>query len=369
MDSRFDKSTLVTESYFWRKWELLCAQKMKPIFRDLGAYNLGSGEDVYADDWHRNNHVIRLNPRSHKAGNFLRFRNHSYLDKQESHGQTVTIESDSEEVDGWGYSFDQRKLLVPYHIDIHDEVERHFVKTHRLESEVRFDQTLEVGGQFYGVDVKSTTSLGTTENIEDGKEDTEGHKQSLEYHGTLLAGRGLILTAKKTGLITETPVVRSGYLNCEMGLDFQDDIGTPNHATKISHLLFGNRRHKHRSEYWFPSILDVVRFFRGYDPDNPGMAAFLSVGYASDESRAAVAWLEDKANRRAMNLHSTIRTEFDNFAQIVPTPMEPLADQDEWDRKRKAYFEGTPELEIEAEARADESAEEASDRESGTAGE
>ena len=369
MTTGFDQGDLITESYFWRKWEVEFAKKMKPIFRDLGAYNLGSGDDVYDEDWHRNNHVLRLNPRSHKAGNFVRFRNFSYLDKEERHGQTITIEQDNEQVDGWAYQFDQRKLFVPYHIDIIDEIELKTTKTHSLTSEVRFDQTLEVGGNFYGVDVKSTTSLGTTENIEDGKAQEEIHKQSLEYHGTVLAGRGILLTATKTGVITETPVTRSGYLNCDVQLDFQDDIGTPNHASKISRLLFGGRNHKHRSEYWFPSILDVVRFLRGYDPEYPAMSAFLSPDYSSDESRASVAWMEDKSHRKALELHSTIRTEFDNFAKIVPTPMEPLADQAEWDAKRKAYFEGTPELEIEAEARADASAEEASDKESGGLGE
>ena len=49
-----------------------------------------------------------------------------------------------------------------------------------------------------------------------------------------------------------------------------------------------------------------------------------SSALCSQESRDAVNWLEDKVNRRAMQLHSVDRTEFDNFSKIIPTPMEPL---------------------------------------------
>ena len=363
--SGFDKGDLITESYFWRKWEIEFAKKMKPIFRDLGAHNVGDGNDVYADVWHRNGHVIQLNPEGHKAGNYIRFDQFDYENKEELHGQTSVIEKGEEEVDGWGYEFDQRKLFVPYHIDITDEVEFSNSKHHRLQTEIHFDQTLEAGGNFYGVDVKSTTTAGDSTEDEEDKGSETTHKQSLEYHGTVLPGRGLILTATKKPVITETPRTVSGYLKCRVQLDFQDNIGITH--SQISMLLFGGRHHTHRSEYWFDSILDVVRFLRGYDPDYPHMDKFL--GLCSQESRDAVAWLEDKANRRAMQLHSVDRTEFDNFAKIIPTPMEPLADQADWDSKRKAYFEGEPELEVEAEAKADDAAEESSDKETGAGGE
>ena len=360
--SGFDKLELITESYFWRKWEEEFARRMKPIFRDLGASNVGDGSDIYADVWHRDKHVIRLNPEERKAGNYVWFEQFGYESKEETHGQTSVIEKDEEEVDGWGYEFDQRKLFVPDHIDILDKVEFSTSKSHRLNTEIHFDQTVEVGGNFYGVDVKSTTTAGEKTEDEEGKDSETTHEQSLEYHSTLLPGHGLILTATKKPVITETPRTVSGYLECRVCLDFQDNIGISH--SQISELAFGDRHHSHRSEWWFDSILDVVRCFRGYDPDRPHLDKFL--GLCSDESRAAIAWLEDKVNRRAMQLHSVDRTEFDNFAKIIPTPMEPLADQADWDAKREAYFEGEPELEVEAEAKADESAEESSDKETGS---
>ena len=97
---------------------------MKPIFRDLGAHNVGDGNDVYSDGWHRNGHVIQ--PESRK-GTRRAITSDSdqfdYENKEDLHGQTSVIEKDEEEVDGWGYEFDQRKLFVPYHIDITDKVE------------------------------------------------------------------------------------------------------------------------------------------------------------------------------------------------------------------------------------------------------
>ena len=316
-----NKNRLISEIYRIREYQVKFGTHLRTIMSDLGAWRASTNDPVDMSHWKPDDQFIILTGHKDKRKrNTVKFFDNRYDPSMSEivFGQTVTIQNDVVDVDGFSETFtnksydDSHPERVSEEITLTRSVEHQFAQHYEfgVESETK------VSGSYGGAEFEQTLKLsfGMAFDTTDTESETTDTKRVFDHNFNNPPRTKTVVSFIKNKLITETPFTVKGYLDFGLEIDFENwSTENLNHGR----FLFKGWR-EGTKKFKFNSLLEFERFIKGYDVEHLSMKGYFEA--ASKDAKKAIHWIFNSENR-VIDAAGVKRKVFEDNLDVVTDPI------------------------------------------------